>query len=127
MSPVSSGVRSDAKGRHYEIVAMCFLWLHGYRILARRFRTRCGEIDLVARRGSVVSFVEVKARAEGAGIAVPSARQRERISRASIIFLARYPKQRDWIVRFDVLSFHGWRWPLHQTNAWHFHSGRTWT
>ena len=46
-----------------EFIATIVLSLKGYRILARRYKTHCGEIDLIAVRGDTVSFVEVKARA----------------------------------------------------------------
>jgi len=50
-------------GLSAEARAAAYLMAKGYRILAKRFRTPVGEIDLVARRRNVVVFVEVKARA----------------------------------------------------------------
>ena len=50
------------RGRMSEYVAAIFLMLKGYRILALRHRTRLGEIDIIARKGDLAVFVEVKAR-----------------------------------------------------------------
>lgn len=58
--------RSDRRGRAAERLAAWLLRLKGYRILERRLSTACGEIDLVARRGGVLVFVEVKRRGEPA-------------------------------------------------------------
>ena len=68
------------------------LRLKGYRILARRFVVSGGEIDLIARRGGSIAFVEVKARAdlEIAAISI-SATKRRRIARAARVWLARNP------------------------------------
>ena len=54
--------RNEQHGRNAETVAAWFLRLKGYRILARRVRTHVGEIDLIARHGDTLVFVEVKAR-----------------------------------------------------------------
>src|SRR4051812_22397569 len=55
---------AEQRGRGAETLACWYLRLHGWRILARRARVKGGEVDIVARRGSVVAFVEVKARAD---------------------------------------------------------------
>ena len=71
-----------------ETLCVASLLLRGYRILSRRYRTPMGEIDIVARRGGLVAFIEVKARrtmteaAESLG-----ERQRQHISRAASAFL----------------------------------------
>ena len=72
------------RGRTSEYVAALFLMLKGYRIAALRYRTKLGEIDIVARKGDLAVFVEVKARRDEAGAvdAVSFAAQR-RIRAAS--------------------------------------------
>src|SRR6476469_4579760 len=71
-------------GLSAETRAAAFLMAKGYRILAQRFRTRYGEIDIVARRRNLLTFVEVKARAtlDAAAYAV-TARQQARIIEAA--------------------------------------------
>ena len=54
---------AEKRGRGAESMAAWWLRLHGWRILARRARVRGGEVDIVARRGRTLAFVEVRARA----------------------------------------------------------------
>ena len=102
-----------------EAIAAGFLRLKGYRILARRYRVPVGEIDIVARRGGVVAFVEVKARADLA-IAAESvgARQRRRIGRAAEYFVQSHPEATAATLRFDVVRIGRWRAPRHLVDAW---------
>jgi putative endonuclease len=89
------------------------LRLRGFTVIARRFRTRVGEIDLVARRGRLLVFVEVKARAlheSGAEAVSPAARRR--IAAAADRFVARHPRLGDLDRRFDVALVAPWRWPV---------------
>ncbi|HEY3175446.1 MAG TPA: YraN family protein [Candidatus Polarisedimenticolia bacterium] len=81
----------------------------GYKILARRYRTRLGEIDLVAALGGLLVFVEVKAR-RGGGFGAPAeavhARKQARIMRVAQLFLLeRLPRgEVEPSCRFDVIS-----------------------
>lgn len=106
-------------GRAAEFLCAWVLRLGGYRILATRFRSIAGEIDVVARRGRVLVFVEVKARgdAESAVEAVVP-HQRRRIERAAQAFAAarRDLDGLDW--RFDVMVVAPWAWPRHLKDAW---------
>jgi putative endonuclease len=109
----------EAWGRWAERLAAWCLRLKGYRILAHRFRTPVGEIDLVARRGRVVAFVEVKARpALDHALAAPTARQMRRSLRAAGLFLARHPRHAACDLRFDLIAVRPWRAPLHLIDAW---------
>lgn len=111
--------RAYARGRRAESLAAWWLRLHGYRILARGFRVPVGEIDLVARRGGILAFVEVKRRSnqEAAGEAV-SPRNRRRVRRAAELFLQRHPELNGLQPRFDALLLAPRRLPLHLKDAW---------
>lgn len=113
-----SRLRAWRYGRTAEALCAWWLRLHGYRIVARRYRTPVGEIDLVARRGRILAFVEVKARAEVTAIGAPQARQRRRIVRAAEAFLQRQPRLAAFDLRFDVISVVPWRLPKHLAGAW---------
>jgi putative endonuclease len=108
---------AELLGRRGELLAAWFLRLKGYRILASRFRTPVGEIDLVARRFCTLVFVEVKARRSGsledAWIAVND----RRITRAADYFLARHPRYAQSDMRYDVIFLAPMTWPRHVVNA----------
>lgn len=111
--------RRERRGRRAEAVAAVLLRLKGYRILATRVRTPAGEIDIVARRGGVVAFVEVKARgtADAAAEAI-GRRQRRRIARAAAHFIAAHPVYAAETLRFDAILVAPWRPPRHLISAW---------
>jgi len=111
--------RALQRGRRGEGMARLALRLAGYRILACDHRTAPGEIDIIARRGSVLAFVEVKTRADLAiaAEALPP-RQRRRIARAAAGYLALRPDLQDCRCRFDVILITPWRWPRHIRDAW---------
>ena len=111
--------RAELAGRLAEAACVWWLRLHGYRILARRFRVPVGEIDIVARRGPTLAMVEVKARRErhvAAEALTP--RQRDRVSRAASAYLAHNPGLAELAVRFDVMLVVPWRPPRHIMDAW---------
>lgn len=111
--------RSHRRGLAAETLAAMHLRLKGYRILARRFRARVGEIDMIARRGAHFAFVEVKARPEAGEVL--TARQRARIRRAAEAWLAvaslrgRLPTE--YSASFDLVLVRPWRWPQHVPRA----------
>lgn len=111
--------RAWRRGRRGESLARLALRLAGYRILARDHRTAPGEIDIIARRGRVLAFVEVKTRSDlaVAADALPP-RQRRRIARAAAGYLALRPDLQDCYCRFDVILIAPWRWPHHIRDAW---------
>ncbi len=95
------------------------LRLRGYQILAARYRTPLGEIDIVASRGNVVAIVEVKARKTRASAAAAlDERQRARLLRGAQFLLAQRPDLGNAAVRFDLMVVAPWRWPRHIPNAW---------
>ena len=106
-----TGVSAEAR-------AAAFLIAKGYRILARRFRTPHGEIDIVARRRNVIVFVEVKAREtlDDAAYAV-TPRQQARIIAAAQIWLMAHPEHEGYDLRFDAMLIAPRRLPRHVLSA----------
>jgi putative endonuclease len=90
------------------------LLVKGFRIVARRWRSPVGEIDLVVRRGRLLVFVEVKARGafDDAAEAVTE-RQRRRIAAAAEAWLASHADDLDRDIRFDAVLVAPWRVPRH--------------
>jgi putative endonuclease len=109
---------AEQRGRRGEGWAAWWLRLHGWRIVARRVKTPRGEIDLVARRGHTVAFVEVKWRATAAerDLAIDLLRLR-RVAAAVEAVAHRFAGPRETI-RIDVLLLAPGRWPRHIVNAW---------
>lgn len=102
------------RGHRGEWLAAAALMVKGYRILARRYRTRLGEIDLIARRGDLVLIVEVKARRTLQDAMEAIARESERrIEAAADLWLSRQPDHGRLSVRFDMVAVLPWRWPVH--------------
>lgn len=111
------------KGRRAETLAAWWLRLKGYRVLARGFtvgRGRgAGEVDLIVRRGSVVAFVEVKARAalaEAAAAITPA--QQARIARSAQAFIAGRSDLAACSLRFDAVLVTPRAFPRHIADAW---------
>lgn len=101
-----------------ETRAAWFLRLHGWRIVKRRYAEGGGEIDLIARRGRTLAFVEVKARASfDAAIEAVTPRQQMRIRRGAEAFLAREPAYAGYIVTFDVVLIAPGHLPRRMANA----------
>lgn len=99
----------SAEGR-----AAAYLMVKGYRILAKRYRTPYGEIDLVARKHNLLAFVEVKARAsldEAAYAVTP--RQQQRIIAAAQAWLMTHPEHAEFDMRFDAVLIAPKRLPRH--------------
>src|SRR5580700_1046397 len=105
-------------GLSAESRAAAILIAKGYRILARRFRTPHGEIDIVARRRNLLAFVEVKARAnldDAAYVVTP--RQQARIIAAAQIWLMAHPEHEAYDLRFDAMLIAPRRLPRHVLSA----------
>jgi len=106
-------------GLKAESIAALLLRLKGYTILARRFTVSGGEIDLIARRGGSIAFVEVKARAdlEIAALSI-GATKRRRIARAARVWLARNPWAVGLTLRGDAIFVAPQRLPRHAPSAY---------
>jgi putative endonuclease len=94
-----------AKGAVAEERAVGWLRRRGYRVVARNVANAGGELDLVARDGDTLCFVEVKARVGspfGGAVAAVDGDKRRRLARAARAYLARSPW--DGPCRFDVLA-----------------------
>ena len=110
---------AEARGRLAEFLATTLLRLHGYRILARRYRTPVGEIDVVARRGGRLAFVEVKARRAGRSAReAVTPHQRRRIARAAESFLGRRPQPGVDAIGFDLIAVGRFGLPVLVRDAW---------
>jgi putative endonuclease len=106
------------RGLVAEHVAAALLIVKGYRILARNYAGGGGELDLVALRGEVVAFVEVKRRdaIEAARDAI-GARKRRRFARAARHWLARNGWAANRVLRCDAVLVAPGRWPRHVVDA----------
>lgn len=104
-------------GLSAETRAAWALRLAGYRILATRFKASQGEIDLIARRGRLIAFVEVKARAtREAAVEALDDRTARRIAAAADWWILKNPAYRDFDQRFDLVAVVPGRWPHHMTD-----------
>ena len=101
-------------GLSAETRAVAYLMAKGYRVLARRFRSPYGEIDIVAQRRGLIAFVEVKARAslDDAAYAV-TPRQQARIIDAAQGWLMAHPEHAEFELRFDAILIAPRRLPRH--------------
>ncbi|WP_417317271.1 YraN family protein [Emcibacter sp.] len=111
------------KGIFAEHAAVALLWLKGYRIRERRFKCPFGEIDIIAAKGNLIAFVEVKTRGtyEEAAESILFS-QRRRISRAANWYIAQNsdgePSASSYSYRFDSILLVPWNWPCHILDAW---------
>jgi putative endonuclease len=110
--------RAESLGLAAETRAAWALRLTGHRILVRRWRCSAGEIDLIARRGRTLIFVEVKARDTlEAAVEAVTPRARARILAAADAFVARHPAYVDDDRRFDIVAVLPRRWPKRLADA----------
>jgi putative endonuclease len=101
------GIDRGTLGARAEQFAFRYLLSRGLRPVARNFRTRRGELDLVMRDGDCLAFIEIRCRGRNsfvdAGHTVDQRKQRKLISCARA-FLARNPAYSDWTCRFDIVG-----------------------
>jgi putative endonuclease len=109
---------AEKRGRGAETIACWYLRLHGWRILARRARVPGGEVDVVAKRGRTLAFVEVKARADTDAAAF--ALDEWRLRRVAVAAERLMPRYMDGVddVRIDAIFIVPFRWPMHLPNVW---------
>ena len=109
--------QAEKRGRRGEAIAAWWLRLHGWRIVGERVKTPRGEVDLVARRGKALAFVEVKARATAAQLdqSIDAYRLRRVIAAAEAL-VERYGKGAEEI-RVDVILVAPWTMPRHLVNV----------
>ena len=109
---------AEASGRRGERIAGWWLRLKGWRILDRRVRTPAGEVDLVARKGTLVAFVEVKLRKTAAELDFAiDERRLARVAAAAEFLMPTYAGPGDDI-RVDVILIAPGTRPRHIENAW---------
>lgn len=101
-----------------EYFALLWLYFKGYRLVAMRYKTKMGEIDLIMRRGRTLAFVEVKARANVSEAAVAiHIKNQMRVTRAAQQFLVHYPAYQNFNVRFDAVLIAWYKRPQHLVHA----------
>jgi putative endonuclease len=109
---------AEAAGRRGERLAGWWLRLKGWTVLDHRVRTPAGEVDLIARKGSLVAFVEVKTRRTAAELDFAiDERRLARVAAAAEILMPRYAGAGDDI-RIDVILLAPGTRPRHIENAW---------
>ncbi len=109
---------AEAAGRRGERLAGWWLRLKGWRVLDRRVRTPAGEVDLVARKGNLVAFIEVKTRATPAELDFAiDERRLARVAAAAEYLMPTYAQPGDDI-RVDVILLAPGTRPRHIENAW---------
>ena len=110
---------AERRGRWAERLVLALLLCKGYRLVAARYRSPLGEIDLVMRRRRLLVFVEVKFRADpGAAAIALGPRQRDRLRRAAALFGAAHPAYAGFEPRFDLVIVPRRALPKHIKNAW---------
>ncbi|MCV9962354.1 YraN family protein [Pararhizobium sp. BT-229] len=116
--PDRKRLKALRRGSLAEYRAALALLVKGYRIVAFRYRTKLGEIDIIARKGNLIACVEVKARRslDDSVFAVSDFAQR-RIRAASDLWLAKQPDFAHLSIRYDIISVTPWSWPVHLSDA----------
>ena len=111
-------IRAERLGRWSEYRAALALLFKGYRIVALRYKTKAGEVDIIARRGDLVIFVEVKARRDlRAGVDAVGYEAERRIANAADHWLRRQSDATRLSLRHDIIVVRPWRWPTHFEGA----------
>ncbi|MFC7292386.1 YraN family protein [Hirschia litorea] len=115
----TSRQKRETKGRRAELLASLFLMIKGYQILAHRVRMHSGEIDIIAKKGALIAFIEVKARKSiERGQHAVTDRSWRRIARTAEIWMSHKPNfsKCDW--RYDLLVIAPFALPKHFQDYW---------
>ncbi len=106
-------------GRFAETLCLWLLRVKGYRILAHGYKQKTGEIDIIAKRGQLIVFIEVKARHDyqTASHAITPTQQ-QRITRSAQAFTSQNPQFAECDLRFDAMLVMPWKLPIHLKDAW---------
>lgn len=106
------------RGYISEYLAALSLILRGHRILAMRYKVKSGEIDIIARKGEVVSFIEVKARSTSQdSVFAVNGMTQTRIRNASLHWLKGQKDAGRLSLSYDIIAVRPWRWPRHFRDA----------
>lgn len=117
-----SAARNYRRGLWAETLCCLVLRLKLYRIVARRYKTGLGEIDIIAARGRSLAVIEVKIRkSQELAASSISSRQQARLFRAASVFLAQHPAFAGHDLRFDAMLVAPFRLPVHIENAFADH------
>ena len=97
-----------------------YLRCKGYRIIDKRFKTPVGEIDIIAKKGGALIFVEVKYRQNTVALGEAiSVKNRRRVEKAAQLFCQKHRlSNQQW--RFDAILLAPKKWPHHIKQAWIF-------
>jgi putative endonuclease len=111
--------QAERSGRRAETLAALFLRLKAYAILERRYKTKLGEIDLIAKRGNAIIFIEVKHRKTlDAGLYAVTPAQTRRIDAAANLYMAHLRGSDSYERRNDIIVTGARAIPHHIKDAW---------
>jgi len=101
-----------------ESLAAIYLRCKFYRIIAKRYKSPFGEVDIIAKNGNWLIFIEIKARKDTSLMDFISKRQQNRINMAAQFFLLKHPKYQNHHLRFDAIIMNKYFWPTHFKSYW---------
>lgn len=112
-------ITSYKSGLLAESIAILLLYCKFYRVVAKRYKTKVGEVDIIAIRGKTLIFAEVKKRRNKQELYESiTAKQKQRITAAAELFLANHPQFAGNKKRFDAILITPNLFPIHIKNAW---------
>ena len=114
----TSKIKNYRFGLFAELISCIFLFFKGYRILEHRYKTKLGEIDIIAIKGRNLCFIEIKARKLKADEVLTS-KQQLRIIDAAKHYISKKSSFGDYNYRFDLIIFTPPLALKHIISAWH--------